>query len=297
MEPIESSEDVMAEMKRLARRVQELEAVKAGLEDVLAELRHPNEGNFPPAPSAEEQLRSEKLLSLEQLCAGASSEIINPLNAIGINIQLLLRYESLKPSSRQLCNIMMEEVERIREVLEGLETFARQIKTELQLVSIQSALSQALHFVDERIKRHGIEVVEEYLDSPPVVKGDSLLLEQAFKKILDNAVEAMPKKGTLTLKIAEAARDETSVVNVQITDTGPGISRKHIRRVFDPFFTTREIGQNRGLGLSIALGIVKSHGGTISVDSVEKVGTTFTVELPLERHLGTGEPPQGPRSA
>lgn len=297
MEPIKSSEKFVAEMERMAKRVQELEAVKAGLEDALAEIRQAREGSLAPQPSAEDQLRTEKLLSLEQLCAGASSEIINPLNAISININLLLKYESLKPSSRQLCNIMLEEVERIREVLEGLETFARQIKAELQLVSIQGALSQALHFVDERIKRHGIEVVEDYLDSPPVVRGDSMLLKQAFEKILDNAVEAMPKRGTLTLKIKEATRDETPVVNVQITDTGPGISRKHIRRVFDPFFTTREVGQSRGLGLSIALGIVKHHGGTISVDSVEKVGTTFTVELPLERRLGTVEASDSPLPA
>jgi PAS domain S-box-containing protein len=231
----------------------------------------------------EEFLRTEKLLSMERLSAGISHEIINPLNAIAINLQLLLKYEALRPSSRQLCQIVFEEVERIREILEGLDTFAQQIKAELQLVSIQSALTGALDLLKTKVQRHEVNVVEEFLPSSPVVKGNSVLLQQAFKNLVDNALEAMPQRGTLTLRIKRGTREEMPLVNVCISDTGPGISRDHLRKVFDPFFTTREVGEGKGLGLSIALGIVKHHGGTILVDSFEGLGTTFTIELPLEQ--------------
>ncbi|MCH7923727.1 MAG: PAS domain S-box protein [Nitrospinae bacterium] len=231
----------------------------------------------------QELLRAEKLASLGVLSAGAAHEINNPLNVIAIQLHLFLKNKALGPPDRQACRTMLEEVERVHEIVEGLDTFARQMKAEREPVAIQEELSRVLQRMAENIQQPRIEVVEDFLPTSPVVMGDPSLLHQALGSILDNAVKAMPGRGSLTLQVREVARDGEPWVNILITDTGVGIRPEHLPKVFDPFFTTRKVGEGKGLGLSIALGIVEDHGGTISVESTEGLGTTFTIELPLER--------------
>lgn len=229
----------------------------------------------------EQQLvRAEKLASLEVLSSGAAHEINNPLNVVTLNLQLLLKDKSLRGESRQVCEEVIEHVEYVREVLVGLDTFAQQLKAEKQEVDIQQELEQCVQSISDEAERCGIDVVWDASPTSVVVMGNPALLQSAFEKILDNAVRAMPRGGKLTIETETVTRDGAQWVKILIADTGLGIPQEHISKVFDPFFTLREVGKGRGLGLSIAQGVIEDHKGSISVESPDGLGAVFEIFLP-----------------
>ena len=229
----------------------------------------------------QELLRAKKLASLEVLSSGAAHEINNPLNVIALNLQMFLKDEFLEPERRLAYQEMMGQIECIREVVRSLDIFAQQVKVERQPVAIQEELKEVLSNIEEEARRCGVEVTGDFLPTSPVVMGDPSLIQRAFKNILDNALKAMPQGGTMTIQTRETAPGGEPRVDIHITDTGVGIRPEHLDKIFDPFFSTREVGKGKGLDLSIALGIVEDHAGTISVESREGRGTSLTVSIPL----------------
>jgi two-component system NtrC family sensor kinase len=229
-----------------------------------------------------ELLKADKLISLGVLSSGVSHEILNPLNNISMRLYLLQRDGLLESPQRTACMEMMAEVERITEVVGGLNAFSSQMLDKGQPMAVQEELGRALQHVNGQLVGCGIEVVEELLPKSPAVVGNPTLLHQAFVKILENAVEAMPEGGRLTLRTLEVTRNGLPMMDILISDTGVGIAPENQAKIFDPFFTTRSVGDGKGLGLSVALGVVRAHGGAVSVESSPGQGTTFTIELPLE---------------
>jgi signal transduction histidine kinase len=133
--------------------------------------------------------------------------------------------------------------------------------------------------VEDRVVFQNIEIVRDYQADLPTVVMDPAQMQEVFINLIMNAAEAMDGVGRLTVSTrADVAR---GVVQADVRDTGHGISAENMARIFDPFFTTKEVGHGTGLGLAISFGIVKEHGGTITVESEEGKGTTFTVELPV----------------
>lgn len=226
-------------------------------------------------------VRAEKLAALEVLSSGAAHEINNPLNVITLNLQLLLKDGGLGAEGRRVCQEMIEHVEHVREVLSGLDTFAQQMKAEKQEVDIAEELKLAVRRIGRRADKRGVEVALDLSPSPAKVMGNPVLLQNAFDNLLDNALMSMPHGGTISVRTDTLARDGAQWVKVLISDTGTGIPQEHLSRVFDPFFTLREVGEGRGLGLSIVQGVIVDHGGFISVDSQEGAGATFEVFLPM----------------
>jgi signal transduction histidine kinase len=127
--------------------------------------------------------------------------------------------------------------------------------------------------------RHQIQVTAEVPDDLPLVHADPDQISQVLLNLFINALHAMPEGGTLKVTV----KPQANVVALVIADTGHGISREHLGKIFTPFFTTKEVGKGTGLGLTVVHGIIEEHGGSIAVDSEPGKGTTFTILLPIER--------------
>ncbi len=225
----------------------------------------------------EEQLQhSEKMASVGLLAAGVAHEVNTPLAGISSYTQLL-RGQLDEQDPRQL---VLEKIEkqsfRAAKIVNGLLNFSRSSGTEFDRVDVNKVLADVLALVEHQLEGSRIRVRRELAPHLPAIRGNENRIQQVFFNLILNARDAMPSGGWLTLRTH--ADDDTVVV--EVSDTGHGIRREHLRRIYDPFFTTKGIGKGTGLGLSVSYGIVQEHGGAIFVESDPGQGTTFQVALP-----------------
>jgi len=215
--------------------------------------------------------RAERLAVAGELAAGAAHEIRNPLTAIRSTIQYLHETLPADHPGRDDASGLLEEVDRINEIVEGLLSFARPREAVFVPLDAAEVLRQSLGLVASRARKQGLEVAAEITDAVPLV-GDESLLKQLFLNLLLNAIQAMPEGGTLTVRAralprtggrARGAAPASGGALIEIADTGPGIPEEVLDKVFDPFFTTKASGT--GLGLSICYGIAERHRGEIEV--------------------------------
>jgi len=221
--------------------------------------------------------RSERLASLGRLASGIAHEIRNPLSSIKGFAQYF--QGKLKPASQDkgYADIMIREVERLDRVIAGLLDFARPQEPRPERVSMGEILDHSLTLVQSDLQRKEIEVERNYDDGNIILNVDRDQITQAFLNIFKNSLESMEGGGKLRVSLRRN-RDKT-MVEIRVSDTGSGISRENLSRIFDPFFSTKKKGT--GLGLAITLKIIENHGGEIGVDSSQGKGTTFRVLLPL----------------
>jgi signal transduction histidine kinase/iron only hydrogenase large subunit-like protein len=229
---------------------------------------------------AEEQLiHTEKLASMGQLAAGVAHEINNPLGTVLIYAHMLLKEVPTDDQRRGDLEVIAREADRCRHIVRSLLDFARQNKPQDQLTDINALLEETIALVTKLDSFAGVQVVVVPATDLPPTLVDPEQLRQAFINIMQNAAEAMPGGGTLTIATGLAAEGEA--ISIRFTDTGCGIPEENLERIFHPFFTTKPLGRGTGLGLAIVYGIVKMHRGSISVDSKPGVGSAFAVTLPL----------------
>ncbi|UCB52082.1 MAG: hypothetical protein JSV10_08850 [Candidatus Zixiibacteriota bacterium] len=136
-----------------------------------------------------------------------------------------------------------------------------------------------MKFTRHQMQKNKVNLTEELAESLPQIDGHSGQLQQVFTNLILNAVQAMPDGGTL--KVASRIGEDAKTVQISFTDTGVGISEKDLDKIFEPFFTSKKVGEGTGLGLSVSYGLIKNHGGEIKVGSRVGQGTTFTVILPV----------------
>jgi signal transduction histidine kinase len=148
-------------------------------------------------------------------------------------------------------------------------------------------IERCLFLIEKQSLFQNIEIIKEIKPHLPAVMGDSQQLNHVFMNIIINAAQAMEGSGTITLSTDVSAKGDR--IMVRIADTGPGIEKKDIKHIFEPFYTTKEEGQGTGLGLSVVYNIIENHGGTISASSDVGHGTTFDIELPVTRNSEKGE--------
>lgn len=175
---------------------------------------------------------------------------------------------------------------RVSEIVRDLTALSRSDEAELKPVNLNELIDAGLHIIWNKLK-HKAEVVKDYGDLPEL-KCFPQKLSQVFLNILMNAAQAIERKGVIKIStrfVRDGRRSEDAKVVAVISDTGVGIPKENISKVFNPFFTTKPVGQGTGLGLSIVYDIVKAHGGRISVDSEEGKGTSFTLTLPVDLRL------------
>jgi PAS domain S-box-containing protein len=231
--------------------------------------------------------QSAKLASLGELSAGVAHEINNPLNGI-INFAQLLKDEQIERTQfeQQMIDGIIDEGGRIAQIVRGLLTFARNDENQLQHVHLDELINTSIALFGRQLVKDGISVELEIAPDLPPVRADASRLRQVVVNMISNAHYALKAKrtgaGTEKLFRITARRGDRppTAASIEFYDNGVGIRAADLPKLFDPFFTTRRDTGGTGLGLAISFGIVRDHGGTITVESEEGRATRFRVELP-----------------
>lgn len=257
-------------------------------------------------------VHSEKMRSLGQLVAGITHEINNPINFIYGNlihlknysnalIDIIDLYESyegelseekrkklkdikekvelsfIKEDLPMLLNSCFEGTERTKNIIIDLKNFSRFDEMVINNINLVKEIDTTLNILHNKIKNK-VDIVKEYEEDIPLIEGYGGQLNQVFMNILDNACYAIENQGTIYIRLQKT---ENSVI-IEFEDTGCGIPQEQLSKIFEPFYTTKPVGEGTGLGMSISYKVIQRHNGTINVTSEQGKGTIFRIELPLK---------------
>jgi PAS domain S-box-containing protein len=228
-------------------------------------------------------VQSEKLAALGQFVAGIAHELNNPLQGVLGHLELLRTTGAFPKALRRDMQLIYREADRAAKIVRNLLVFAGSGRLVRRRTSVNAALSRVLALRAPAFRAAGIEVVRRHEEGLPRVKADPLLIQQALLNIVLNAEQAVGGGGRIESHTALVEADGKRQVVVRIRDTGPGIPPEAMPRLFEPFYTTKEVGQGTGLGLAITYGIIQEHGGQIAASNHPDGGAVFTVRLPVER--------------
>jgi len=259
------------------------------LEDALkqytVELEDKVDKGTAAAQKLEQQvMHSEKLAALGRLSAGIAHEIGNPLTSISSFAQLLRELTTDEFTQNSL-DIINKHIQRITDIVRKMSTFARADSLNIQYVQLNDVLQSTLDLVrlDKRMK-NTIEILVSFDPDLPKTMVDEGQMSQVFINIIFNALDAMPEGGRLSITTrqdhGESGKDS---ILIEFADNGIGISKQEFEKIFDPFYTTKEVGKGTGLGLSVSYNIIKRFNGEIKVESGDGKGTIFTIILPVEK--------------
>lgn len=237
----------------------------------------------------EELRRSERLSAIGMLASVLLHEIKNPLVPIRLKVEQLPSHltEEQKKSDffQKLTTSIPYEIDRITGLLGQLREFANPSELEIRRVDIVQVIEDRINFLMDTFNQRNIQVNRHYSCDKPIIPGDSNKLNQVFLNLFQNAIDSMPKGGNLTISCEKSTMpgqpipmQQGEVVLISVQDTGFGIPKDDLNKIFDPFFSKKKTGT--GLGLSISHQIIKSHGGMIQVESIVNKGTTFYIFLP-----------------
>jgi PAS domain S-box-containing protein len=225
----------------------------------------------------EEQLRlSEKMASIGLLAAGVAHEVNTPLTGISSFTQMLLEGADPQDPKTRLLEKIERQTFRAAKIVNGLLTLSRPRSSDRSSFDVNVVIADVLSLLEHQFETHRIRLRRELSESPVVVLGLEHKLQQVFLNLFLNARDAMPKGGWLSI----TTRTDGNRAIVEVSDTGSGIPSEYLARIYDPFFTTKAIGQGTGLGLSITYGIVREHEGTIECESGTGQGTRFILSFP-----------------
>lgn len=236
----------------------------------------------------EELLQSEKMVSLGQLAASVVHEVNNPLAGIMVYVKLFQKKHREKKiqeeSTEKQLQKMEKELDRTTRIIRNLLTFARQSDPSISPNDINKIIDAALLLVRNQINLENIRLEKNFDLDLPQVLADFEKIEQVLINIILNAIQAMPEGGNLAITTSVAKNTivgdtRKDTVRIDIKDTGIGIPKENLKKLFTPFFTTKEKGKGVGLGLSVVHGIIGKHKGKIEVESEQDVGTTFSIYL------------------
>src|SRR5467141_2307793 len=231
----------------------------------------------------EQLVQAGKLATLGELTTGVAHELNNPLNNIGLFVGNAVDLIDLAVTEKgEILGELrhaMQQVSKATEIISHLRTFGRAAPVSRESISLREVIERALSLMGEQLRLREIEVTVDLGPQEPLVVGNAIQLEQVFINVLTNARDAVAESPRKEIRISGSVG--SAAVEIAVADTGGGIPRGLERRIFDPFFTTKEVGKGMGLGLSITYGIIKEHGGTISVMSQPGEGAAFLIHLPL----------------
>ncbi len=236
--------------------------------------------------------RTERLAAVGRLAAGVVHEINNPLATIAACAEALESRVSEGTYGegpdvedlREYLQLIRGEAFRCKQITNGLLDFSRARAVEPAPVNVSEVVESAARLLAHQKRGASIKIEVGLSDSLPLVSGDMGQLQQAVIILAENAIDAMPQGGTLTMRTLREADEESESVVTEVSDTGQGIPEEIRERIFDPFFTTKEVGRGTGLGLAVCYGIVTEHGGRIGVESAVGRGSTFRIVLPATKN-------------
>ena len=254
--------------------------IMGDLQETTAEMRRREQ----ELRDKQEQLvQAGKLAILGELTTGVAHELNNPLNNIGLFVGNAIDLIELGVTDKeQIVRELRQATQQVRkatEIISHLRTFGRAAPVRREPISLRQVIERALSLMQEQLRLREIEVTVNLGPEEPVVLGNPIQLEQVFINLLTNGRDAVADSPRKAIRISGSVG--SAMVEVAFIDTGQGIPPGLEPRIFDPFFTTKEVGKGTGLGLSITYGIIKEHGGTISVVSPPGDGATFLINLPL----------------
>lgn len=242
-------------------------------------------------------IQAEKLASIGQLAAGVAHELNNPLGTILLYSDIL--FNEIPPDSpqRKDLEIIINETKRCKWIVSSLLEFARQNQVVAQPTNLNSLIEYVVEVEGKHFEKELVEFDTELDEELPEVEVDSAQIQQVLFNLIENAIEAMPKGGNISIRTLHKPSD---MVTIEVEDNGRGIPSENLSELFKPFYTTKPLGKGTGLGLAIVYGIIKLHRGQVSVRSKVGVGTTFTIQLPVKHqainnastfpNLGHGSP-------
>ncbi|MCP3927131.1 MAG: response regulator [Desulfobacterales bacterium] len=244
-------------------------------------------------------VHADRMVTIGTLVAGVAHEINNPTTFISVNAQTLEQYWSVLKEVFNICPkdhpnyeklmFIAEETpqvlqgilsgtKRINSIVSGLKSFSRQDKPKSEPYDIHKSIDTALELCVSVLK-HNVKVEKKYFPDMPQLTGDSQKIEQVLVNLFTNAVDAMAGTKSAQLTIGTDYRETTSIIFVQ--DNGPGLTDEAMKRIWDPFFTTKPVGKGTGLGMSISAGIIEGHNGTLKVKNRPEGGAEFVISLPV----------------
>jgi PAS domain S-box-containing protein len=236
-------------------------------------------------------IQAGKMRALGDLVAGVAHELNNPLMAADTFLHVIREKLTPEDENQRRLELIQKCNERIAKIINHLRDFSRQSKFDFRPMDVTEPIENALMITGQQMINHGIRIIKEFQPDLPKIRGDANQLEQVFLNLISNARHAMERaerKKELIIAASLLRHNGWNDVEVIVKDTGNGIPPESIDKIFEPFFSTKEVGQGTGLGLSICYGIIESHGGRIEVESKMNEGTTFRVLLPvLSPRLGT----------
>ncbi len=232
-------------------------------------------------------IRSERLAIVGQMAAGYAHELNNSLTSMLGYTELVQNtinnnYPELNELSEKVTTIL-NQTERASTISKNLLNLSRKTPSEREATDVRKLLEQVLSFTEPRAHSQGFKVVTDFESSLPLISVNPGRVEQVFLNLILNAFQAMTKGGTLTITVKRIPRDIGDLLRLEFADTGHGISKQHLKEIFDPFFSTKEGNGGTGLGLFISRKIVEKYQGSIEAESQENQGTTFIVEFPTLR--------------
>lgn len=223
----------------------------------------------------------DRLATIGRLSAGVAHELNEPLgNILGL-AQLALKSSGLDGQTQKDLEKIEGRVLYAREIIKGLMDFSRQSAMNKKPVDLNQLMDDSISFLEARCSKAGISILKDYASEAVPVFVDPVQIKQVITNLALNGIQAMEAGGTLTLTTRKA--DTTAVFSIR--DTGPGISTENINKAFVPFFTTKNVGEGTGLGLSVVYGIVQNHKGDIKVNSDPGNGAVFHVTLPIGQDI------------
>ena len=225
----------------------------------------------------EQLLQSEKLAAMGRLTSQIAHELNNPLYGIMNTLELLKTEVSPQSKRRKVLEMALSETVRLSELLRKMLSFSRPDQEEKQAVDLNTVLDEILLLHEKQLQENDIKIKTSFAGELPPILASKNQLRQVFLNLVANARDAMPDGGTLSVK----TDSDKATVKIEISDSGIGIKEKHLKRIFDSFFTTKDSIKGVGLGLSVCYGFIKDHGGDIQVRSEVGTGTTFTITFPI----------------
>jgi signal transduction histidine kinase len=230
--------------------------------------------------------KAERLSSLGMLAAGVAHEIRNPLNAISMAAQRLKRdfvpdTEVKSTEFQNLSGVVRDEIRRLNAIIEEFLTFSKSRRLELSDFSVTEVLQKIVQLVNEEAVARNITLETKWPPGPMIISMDVNKLQQAFLNFIKNGLESITGRGKITIK---AEKESKNSIRVSISDTGCGMSEEEMEKIFNPEYTTKEKGL--GLGMPLAMEIIRGHGGDVQVTSRRGQGTTFEIILPVKKSDG-----------
>lgn len=232
------------------------------------------------AATTQQLWQASKLATMGELAASIAHELNNPLATVGLRAESLLMQMRDQPEKQKSLEIIAQEVDRMAALVNNLLQFSRRGHRQISTADVGDEIATSVDFVHYHLRSHGIEVKCEFDDGLPSIHADRQQLRQLFLNLLTNASDAMRQGGTLTVRAARANLEGAAAVAVEFADTGEGISAENLVKIWEPFFTTKPEGKGTGLGLAICRRIIEEHGGTIEIESRNRLGTTVRMLFP-----------------